>query len=124
MRKNDLIKALRAMPGNPNIALLDVQKNYEGDRGEGSSDGCYGRFNVFMMPREWLPSGVRPWIALAFNPVPDELEIDQQFLQTQNHHSDDEVSPMRIQHPANSPAAEEHQDYDPAHHDDSRNAGL
>lgn len=72
MRKDELIRALANIPGNPVVALLDVPRNIAGDSGDGSSDGVYPDFSVEYMQKDNIPDGHKPWISIQFTPETEE----------------------------------------------------
>lgn len=83
MRKNDLVKALLAIPGNPEISVLDLVANHEADyNGKGTTAGCHADFEVFKVPHHHLPEGVAPFIAICFNTEPDHFQINPSVYET------------------------------------------
>lgn len=76
MKKSELIKKLEAVPGDPDVAIFDHEKNAHDDIGDGSSVGVYSDIQVEMInidinPKDWaelheddpMP---KPWLALCF----------------------------------------------------------
>lgn len=66
MKKSELIKQLEAIPGDPEVAILDYLTNANEDAGEGSREGIYKDFQVEMQDEAEIPDGKEPWIALSF----------------------------------------------------------
>lgn len=75
MKKNDLIALLQAVPGNPDVAVFDFQKNSYDDTGDGSHAGIHPGFKIEMVnddvdPQEWASVSDEPmpapWLAICF----------------------------------------------------------
>lgn len=93
MKKNDLIAALQAIEGNPEVCILDYQTNYQADSGDGSSEGVH-HFTVQLLGKEDIPDSQEPWIALSFDdPALDNIhfgdEEDEEFPDPEKNDDDE-----------------------------------
>lgn len=78
MRKLDLVKQLNAMPGNPEIYIMDLARNHAATlaaAGEATREGIYSQYDVIRVPRRYLPKGINPFVVLSFNTDPN-LQVD------------------------------------------------
>ena len=80
MKKSEFIAKLQAIPGDPDVAILDWLTNLNEDDGEGSSEGVYSEFDVDLMEPDTTLSAkpaFKPWIALSFENKNLHIEISQ-----------------------------------------------
>lgn len=71
MKKNELIEALQAIEGNPEVCILDWKTNLNADSGDGSNEGVH-HFVIELQGPDDIPNGQEPWVALSF----DNPDID------------------------------------------------
>jgi hypothetical protein len=68
MKKTEMIKFLEAVPGDPEIFILDLVKNASAADADGTSDGVYPVADVEHFEGVKLPENSKPFIAIEFEP--------------------------------------------------------
>lgn len=66
MLKEDLIKRLQDIPGNPEVRILDYKRNLLEADEDGATEGIYSNFEVEEIKPIPEKSHLMKWIALAF----------------------------------------------------------
>lgn len=90
MKKSELIAKLQAIPGDPEVAILDLLKNAYLDEGEGAYEGIYNEIGIEVINTIELPAdhpavidGMLPWLALTFkNEEYENQDEDLDILRT------------------------------------------
>jgi TusA-related sulfurtransferase len=74
----ELKKALRKMPDNAIIQVLDLNKNAGEDAlGEGSAAGCYPIEEVAMLDANDVPDDTAPWVYIKITDPDYPYEVDE-----------------------------------------------
>lgn len=69
MKKSNLIAKLSAVPGDPDIVIVDLIKNIDkADAEDGAANGMYKDFDVEHMNGLKIPAGAPEFIALSYEP--------------------------------------------------------
>lgn len=77
MRKDEVIQKLARLSGNPQVVILDSDRNGRDIVGQstpdGSTEGIHTDFDIRILAGEELAKGCKPVIALVFATDPEQL---------------------------------------------------
>ena len=66
MKKDDVIKELQAIPGNPEVCVFDWRKSIGEADADPTSIGIYPDLEIDIVGKDEIPKGSEPWIGIGF----------------------------------------------------------